>query len=338
MNNMTIKKISELAGVSATTVSFVLNNKKGVSEKTRKKVLDIIERENYIPNINSRRLILQRSFNVAFVTNEAFCMYNDLFATGVMKSVADSFSKIGYSTLLMPQLDEFYNSHLAASIRQRNLDGLIVFHDLSADLYQGIGNSNLPLVVIDSHMPNPPYPCIRIDYERAAYTAVRHLISQGHMEIACIGIEKLPNFFISCFNGYKKALAEVGLSFKPQWVENAEYGEEDAFEAMTKILNSGSIPTAVFCCSDLMAIGGMRAARQKGFKVPQQISFVGIDDIFISKYYYPALTTVHIDVEEMGKKSMEMLHAQIEGTLEKRIYTVRSDNLVVRESVVPRPK
>lgn len=330
---MNIKKISELAGVSPTTVSFVLNNREGVSDKTRKKVLQIIEEEKYTPNINSRRLSLKRSFNIAFIANDKFTVFSDLFATGILNSAVDTAARYGYNITLLPSLKNDDRTYLVSAVSQGNIDGVIFFQDIQAEVYASMVKREIPLVVIDSHQPNPPYSCVRVDYEQAAYTAVRHLVEQGHKDIAYIGLESLPNFYLYCLKGFKNALSEGGLPLQPQWMESLEFSEQYTGAVMHRMLSGDHIPTAIFCGNDLVAIGAMKEAIKMGFRVPEDVSFVAIDDIFISQYYNPALTTVHLDATEMGKKAMELLYKQISGKEETSVVQIRSNDLIIRESV-----
>jgi DNA-binding LacI/PurR family transcriptional regulator len=330
---MTIKQIASLAGVSPTTVSFVLNNRKGVGDETRQKIMEIIDREQYTPNINSRRLSLKRSFNIALFTNDEFSMYSDLFATKTMNAVTEAATQLGYTVILLPQKNKTDNAHLISSIKQGNLDGIIVFQDIDLSLYETLHKQNIPVVSIDSHSPDRPYPKIYVNYTEASYTAVKYLISEGHKEIAYIGIERLPELFIHCLNGYKKAMSEASLPLNPQWVMDMVWNENNAGEAMELILQGEQRPTAVFCASDLTAIGAIRRAIQLGFSVPRDISVISIDDIFISEFFNPALTTIHVDAAEMGRKAMEVLNAQLCGQRADLVYKMPSNKLIVRESV-----
>ena len=329
----TIKQIAKIAGVSPATVSFVLNNRKGISEETRKRVLEVIEREQYTPNINSRRLSLKRSFNIALLTNDEFSMYSDLFATKTMNAVTESATKLGYTVILLPQKNKMDNSLLLSSIKQGNLDGIIIFQDIDPSLYATLQDQGIPVVSIDSHNLDRPYTKIYVDYTLAAYTAVKYLIDQGHRKIAYLGIERLPEFYISCLNGYKKALSEFSLPLNPAWMNNMAWNESYSGDVMETILKSEDHPSAVFCANDLLAIGAIRRAIRLGFNVPADVSVISIDDIFISEFFNPAITTVHLDIAEMGRKAMELLNALLAGEKVESVYPMRSDNLIIRESV-----
>ena len=333
MKKVNIKTISKIAGVSPTTISFVLNNKKGVSEETRQKVLQVIEEERYVPNINSRRLSLNRSFNIALITNAAFEMFGDVFATKAMKAAVESATELGYNVLLLPATEDNRNEHLLSEIQQGNVDGAIVFHDVESALCNSLSKRDIPLVVIDSHLKVPPYSAIMIDYEKASYTAVSYFISQGHKKIAYIGLESLPNYYLQCLNGYKKAMMEASLPIEASWMSGMAVNGLDSGGAVNEIMGSANPPTAIFCGNDLTAIGAMHAAEDLGYTVPNDLSFASIDDIFISEFYNPPLTTVRVDAAAMGNKSIEILDKLISGKTQKEFCMLKSDDLIIRDSV-----
>ena len=330
---MNIKKISELAGVSTSAVSFVLNNKKGVSEETRNKVLDIIRRENYIPNVNSRRLILKRSFNIVLVLDNNITKLNNLFYTAVINAIVEKASNLGYSVVLSLKSESFDKSPFLHSIKQGNADGIILLRDIGSEDVHELNKLKIPYVVIDSHKIDPKYVSVRSNIEVASYVATKHLISCGHKDIGFIGMRKIPDFYISSFNGYKKALSENSLSFSPDWIQDDAYDETSAYNCMKNILDSAKHPTAVFCAGDIFAIGSMNCSYDMGYKVPDDISFCAIDDIIISKYCSPKLTTVTLNKAEMGEKAVEILDAQINNKPFEKMHMVKSDEIIIRDSV-----
>lgn len=333
MGKMNIKKISELAGVSTSAVSFVLNNKKGVSDETRKKVLDIIKRENYTPNVNSRRLILKRSFNIILVLDDNIAKLDNLFYTAVINAIITKAGKLGYSVVLSLKSDTPDKSLFLHSIKQGNADGMILLQDIGSETVYELNNLKIPYVVIDSHKIDPKYVSVRSNIETASYVAAKYLVTCGHKDIGFIGMSRIPDFYISSFNGFKRALSENSLSFSPDWIQGDAYNEASAYECMKKILDSPRLPTGVFCAGDIFAVGGMNCSYDMGYKVPDDISFCAIDDIEISKYYRPKLTTVNLNKVEMGEKAVEILDAQINNKPFEKMYMVKSDELIIRDSV-----
>lgn len=333
MEKMTIKKISELAGVSPSAVSFVLNNKKGVSDETRERIQTIIEKVNYTPNVNSRRLVLERSFNIFLVLDNDISSLNNLFYTALINAIVEKASELGYNLVLTLKAYSFKESSLLHSVKQGNADGIVFLQDIDNATLHYLEDLGIPYIVIDSHKSDPEYVCVKSDMNVASYTATEYLISQGHKEIAFVGMGKLPELYLSAFNGYKKSISEHSLNFHPDWIQSEAYDEATAYNCMKSILKSDRIPTAIFCSGDIFAIGCMNCAHDMGYRVPDDISFCAVDNILLSEYYSPPLTTINIDKVEMGKKSVELLDALINKKTVEKIHVVKSNEIIVRRSV-----
>lgn len=332
MTKLTIKDIAKLANVSPTTVSFVINNKEGVSEDTRNKIREIIKQTNFIPNVNSRRLILKKSFNINVTAKENAFPFNNLFYMDVIKGILKKSKDFGYNLMFSNISESINNSSLYDAITQRNTDGIIFLQDVNPSILQEVEKNDIPYVVVDTQKINPSFICVKGDYELSSYTAVNYLIDKGHKDIAFIGMGEIPDFYLSTFNGYKRALSDSNISLQPSWVQSEANDEETAFKSMANILKSDQIPSAVYCAGDILAIGAMKCAKSFNYKIPEDISFFGLDDIIISQYIEPALTTIRIDEEAMGCKALDLLIKLINKD-KCESYTVISDNIIERESV-----
>lgn len=334
---MNIKKISQLAGVSPTTVSFVINNREGISEETRRKVQEIIRQEGYIPNINSRRLSMKKSFNIAFINSESYVMFSDAFANKTIKAAVHKANSMGYNIMLLPEINLKNQDFLTTAIGQGNIDGAIFVHDIDPMVYVALKEHGIPVVAIDSHAHHPPYPCITMNYEKLAYRVCRYLIEQGHRRIAYLGIESLPEFYLRCMKGYKQALSEESISINGTWImSTADDGiniPEAAHHTLVNTLDKKDLPTAIFCGNDVTAMGAVSGLARMGLSVPGDMSVISIDDIPLSEYFVPSLTTLHVDMGYMGEKAIEMLHDIIEGSSKGEIYCMDSGEIVVRDSV-----
>lgn len=337
LKSVNIKKISQLAGVSPTAVSFVLNNREGVSEETRRKVQEIIKQEGYIPNINSRRLSMKRSFNIAFINSETYAMFTDAFANGTVKAAVCKANSMGYNIMLLPEMNLKNRDYLTTVIGQGDIDGALVMHDIDPVIYATLKENKIPMVAIDSHMQNPPYPCIMMRYEELAYQVCMYLIGQGHRDIAFLGIESLPEFYLRCLKGYQRALSEKNLPIRAEWILSAADDGINVPEAVQNTLKEKlsreHLPTAIFCVNDLTAIGAISGLVQMGASVPEDVSIISIDDISVAKYYIPPLTTLRVDTAYMGEKAVEILHNIIEGKSEGEVFCMDAGELIVRKSV-----
>ncbi len=332
MSQPTIRKIAEAAGVSVAAVSYVLNGKKGVSEQTREKILALIKEMNYTPNLNSRRLILKRSFNIMVSLDTNVSTLTNSFYTEVLSAIVSRATELGYNIVLYSDKLSESNEALFHALDQKNADGVIFLRDISSELQSSMEKIGAPFVVVDSHRTNPNYPCVRSDNNLASYIATKHLLDLGHRRIAFIGMDRLPDFYVQTFLGYKRALSEASVPLHPDWIQPDAYDEYSAQQCMARILDCVETPTAVFCASDLYAIGAMNYLQQHGYQIPCDFSVCGIDNIPLSRYYYPALTTVHIDATKMGTRAIDVLIALINGDSSLPQECISSDQLIVRDS------
>jgi LacI family transcriptional regulator len=332
MKKNNIKHISELAGVSTTAVSFVLNNRPGVSEKTRQKVLKIIEEENFTPNVNSRRLILKRSFNILVII-DPICALDNLFYSTILQSIISRSQTLGYSTVVSTYDGPIEDSPVATAISQKNADGLIFLSDINDPDATYLQEAGIPFVVVDSHRKDAPYYCVRGDYMRSAQVATEYLISCGHRDIAFECYGNRPGFFSATFSGFQAAMDAHNLPIQEEWILQDAVDADSARKEISRLLTSNHLPTAVLCTCDLFAIVGMNCAQQAGLRVPEDLSFCGIDDIPFAQYATPPLSTIHIPNDRMGENAVEMLNTLILKEPTDQILTIRSDELIRRQSV-----
>lgn len=332
MKRLTIKDIAKMADVSPTVVSFVINNKPGVNENTRKKVSQIIEETNFKPSLSSRRLILKKSFNISIIIKKDSSPFNNLFYFEIAQGLLEESKAYGYNIVFTDIHTVGNKFKLPDIIEQKDTDGIIFFQDTDIAVLNEIESLGIPFVVIDAHPDNGAYTCIRADYETSAYTATNHLIENGHSKIAFISSSFVPNFYTQVFSGYKRALDSNNISIPLSWIQIDAMDEDSAYNCMKKILQTEKKPSAVFCSTDMFAASAIRCVKENGYRVPEDISFIGIDDIILSRYIEPRLTTVRIDKTMMGSLAMELLVKKIDGNKVESI-TVNSDNIIIRDSV-----
>lgn len=332
MGALTIKDIARMAGVSATVVSFVINRKPGVNKDTRERVQKIIDQTQFKPSISSRRLIMKKSFNIGIVVAHDSSPFNNLFYFEIAQGLLEQSKIYGYNVIFTDIRQTGKKTHLPGIIENKDTDGIIFFQDVPMALLQEIENLGIPCVVIDAHPEREDYSMVRVDYEAAARTATEYLIACRHRKIAFISSSFVPNFYTQVFNGFRQAMSAHSLSIPSAWIQMDAVEEQSACTCMNKILQGGELPTAVFCATDLFAISAMKCARAKGLRIPEDISFIGIDDILLSQYVEPALTTVRIDKADMGGLAMDMIIRRINGEHPDNL-TVVSDHLIIRDSV-----
>ena len=308
---MTIKDIARISGVSITTVSRVLNNRPDVSDESRRKVLEVIENNNYIPNNSARDLVKTKSDAIGLVVRGV----SNPFYTDIIRAVESGITAGGY-TMVMQQIGSNEDELKRAAImeREKRLRGLILlggrFDYTPADL----ALLNVPFVCCSfsnqyGTLTEKDYSSVSIADKETAYQAVRHLIANGHRRIAAL-ITCTDDRSISQlrYEGYVQAMEEAGFPLEdPLVICTDTYNIQGAYQAMTRALDDGGNFTAVFAISDNMAIGAMRALREHGRTVPEDCSVIAIDGIEVSDYIDPPLTTLCQPMDEMGRHSVEIL-------------------------------
>jgi len=332
MAKMTIRDIARMAGVSPTAVSFVLNDRPGVSEAKREAIRKIIEKTGFQPSVNASRLVYRRSFNIAIDMQDVGISFGDLFYVSILRGLLEQSKIYGYNIVITEIGEVRKDVILPNIIRNRDTDGIILLQAPSSAVRKALGDLDIPFVAVDVHEKDVPYTCISVDYELAAYVSTNCLLENGHRKIAFFSKGSNPHFYHHTFQGFCRAVKKYDISIPPDWIQVTPENEASAYTCMEHILSGSSIPTAVFCAIDSFAFGAMKCAQDHGYRVPDDISFSGIDNVFFSDYLTPSLTTVAIDKEKIGALAMDLIVKKIEG---KRVASVAvtSDDLIVRESV-----
>ena len=314
---MTIKDIAKLCNVSVSTVSRVLNDRPDVSEDVRRKVLSAIKDSNYIPNNSARDLVRTKSDAIGLVVRGV----SNPFYTDIIRAIESTITQAGF-TMVMQQIssDEDELKRAAVMEREKRLRGLVLlggrFDYSAADL----ALLNVPFVCCSfgNHygtLERVDYSSVSIADMETAYQATRYLLDNGHRRIAAL-ITCPDDHSISQlrYEGYTKALAEAGIPLDESLVIcTGTFNIQDSYTAMNRVLDSGADFSAVFAISDNMAIGAMRALREHGRTVPDGCSVIAIDGIEVSDYIDPPLTTLCQPMEEMGRRSIQILLDMIEG-------------------------
>lgn len=329
LKRLTIKEIAKMAGVSATAVSFVINGRPGVSEETRQKVQKIIDETGFRPNLNSRKLLFNKSYNVCMMINPASSPFEDLFYFEITRGILNKSRQHGYSITISDLA--YAQEDLPDLVYTGDTDGIIFMQDISDALTNKAIATEIPFVVVDSHILSGAVTSVNPDYCDAAYTAASHLIGQGHRDIAMISSSVVKQFRAQTLEGFLRAMRKNGIAPKPEFTDICVSNEQEAYEAAKRLFSGSMRPTAVLCTVDIFAIGAMRCAKEMGLRVPEDVSFIGIDDILLARYTEPALTTIGIDKVKMGELAMELLLQKMAG--EKAESVSLPMELVVRDSV-----
>lgn len=333
MQELTLEDIGKLAGVSRSTVSRVVNDHPNVSDDVRERVLEVIQTTGYHPNVAARTLASQRSWMIGLVLpHSVSAFFADPFFPRLAQGIAQACNQFEYTLgLFLVSSKEDEEKIYPRISRKGLLDGILIQAGQIGDqLIDRLIDTSLPLVVVGRPFQTENVSYIDIDNNVSAYNAVSHLIRLGRKRIGTIA--GLPGSTVSIDrkDGYLKALAERGRSVDESLIVDSDFTEAGGYYAMQQILPAK--PDAIFAASDLMAIGAMRAVRDAGLKIPQDIAFVGFDDIPPATQHDPQLTTVRQPIIQFGFNSIEILIDLIENGTKPARRIILDTELVIRDS------
>jgi LacI family transcriptional regulator len=335
---VTSRDVAERAGVSRTTVSFVLNEVEGVriSQETRQRVLDAAQELGYVPNAVAQALVSRRTRIIGLVFSRSYHhLTSDDFILQIVDGLLDVVRQHDIRLLLdsvenWGQEDAYLNL-----VRAKRIDGVILSLPRSDDIeLRALVEEGFPVVVI-GHLPGVDICSVDVDNRTAARTAVEHLLSLGHTRIGCI-TNADPSFIAASDRllGYQEALATADIPYDKTLVRYGNYSPESGFEAMNSLLQGAVLPTAVFVASDVVAFGAMAAIQEHKLKIPDDIAVIGFDDVPLSRFFYPPLTTIHLPAAELGRKAGELLFDLILHQVEPGRQVLLETELIVRATSV----
>ncbi|MEF2967622.1 LacI family DNA-binding transcriptional regulator [Paenibacillus sp. M1] len=329
---ITIYDIAKKTGFSPTTVSKVFNDYSDVSAKTRRKILEAAEQLGYLPNAHARTLTTKRSWTIGvlYVEPSGAGILHPYFA-GVIEGFKQVATARGYDLMFISKDIGGKKRSYLEHCKIRGVDGIVVILPDYADPYfLELLDSSIPCVLLDQESELKSTVCS--DNLEGSLRAVEYLYRLGHRKIAHIGGGDTFSGNRR-LQGYMQAMEKLGLPVNPEHVIQGsfDYTVESGRAAMEQLLRAGERPTAVFAAGDNLALGAMMALKERGMKVPGDMSVVGFDDIEMAKYLTPSLTTVRQDTYALGNRAADMLIYTIEGG-----EGIRTDilpvELVIRES------
>lgn len=325
-----IQQVAALAGVSVATVSRVINQYKNVSTETRLKVEQAIKQLNYEPNLIGRSLRTSQSrLLLVLIPSISNPFYSEIINGIEHIAIQENYQILLCDTDSDPERERIYFDLL----RKRMADGIISMDPAVHINTLNQLSENHPIVQCSEYKPDSNIPYVTIDNETAAYQAVKHLIQSGHEKIALINSDMTYLYAREREMGYKKALKEHGLTVDPNlafYTSNLSF--DQGRQAMKKVFQANTIPSAIFAVSDVLAIGALKEITNHKLRVPEDIALVGFDKIEFSNMTNPALTTVAQPMHKMGVTAATMLIDVIQG---KTVDSIKLDHeLVLRESTL----
>lgn len=333
MSNLTLEDIAKQSGVSRSTVSRVVNNHPNVSEDVRKRVKEVINKTGYQPHAAARTLASQRSWMLGLVLPRSVSsFFADPYFPRLTQGIAQACNQYNYTLgLFLISTKEDEEAIFPRVSRKGLLDGILLQSDQLGDqLTNQIIQSKIPLVIIGRPFYNKNVSYIDVDNVNGAFTAVSHLIRLGYQRIGTITGVSTRTVSVDRKEGYIKALTERGRNIDESLIVEGDFTEAGGYYAMQQLLPNK--PDAVFAASDIMAIGAMRAIREAGLRVPEDIALVGFDDLPLATMPEPRLTTIRQPVYQFGVKAVEILLDLIENGIEPPRRIIMDTELIIRNS------
>jgi LacI family transcriptional regulator len=329
----TIQDVAKLAGVAPITVSRVINNSGYASEETRARVEAAITSLGYIPNTLARGLRSKRTHTLALVMTDI----TNPFFTMIARGVEDKASLFGYTVIYCnTDESEAKEEKYINILLQKQVDGILLVPACSNSASVKFLQSNdIPVVLIDRKIPDTQADLVRADSEGGAYHLTRHLIELGHKRIATITGPREVSTASDRVSGYHRAMVEAGL----EALESVHYGsftQASGYELTRQALALTPRPTAIFGANNFISIGVLKALRDAGLGVPEDIAVVGFDDLPVSMVVDPILTVASQPAYEMGSQATELLLKRISNELpESHQEVILPTELIMRRSSAP---
>jgi LacI family transcriptional regulator len=329
---LTLEQIATIAGVSRATVSRVINTDPNVSEKTRARVMRVIQEFNFQPNRAARSLAGGRAGVISLVIPVGVgTIFAEPFFSLLIQGVTSESNSRDVSTMLW-LAEPGYERRMITKILYNGLvDGLIISSTTSDDpLIEAICRSHMPFVIVGRYPCQDELNYVDSDNLNGALQAVEHLLGLGYQRIATISGPQNTAVGLDRYQGYVQTLHQHGMPVLPELVVESNFTDQGGYTAMQQLLPQH--PDAVFVASDWMALGAMRALREVGVRVPEDIALVGFDDIPLASQTMPPLTTIRQQILQMGALASQVLLDLLDNPGSHPLHKVLPTELVVRAS------
>jgi LacI family transcriptional regulator len=332
---VTIRDVAARAGVSPTTVSFVLNDVPGLNlrDETRQRVLEAAETLGYVPSAAARSLVSGQTSTIGLVIFDAAQIQVDAFLPQMLYSLNHVSRERGFRVLMEPIEDIRRPDAYLDLVRSRQIDGLIVLNRRAKDkqLIQLI-ESGFPVVLIGS-LDHPDACYVGMEDVRLSSQATAHLLNLGHKRIAYISYAPSPYLGARArLTGYRQALKQADIPYDEALVRFADHSAASGYLEMGPLLDLAPRPTALFAGNDTVAFGAMAAIHERGLRIPEDLAVVGYDDVPNARYVNPPLTTIRSKPLEIGRRAGEMLISLIQGEELEEAQVVIEGEFVIRDS------
>lgn len=330
----TIIDVAREAGVSIATVSRLINKKAKVSPQTAARIYVAIEKLDYVPNLAGRNLRKNESGVILILAPN----FTNPYYAHILSGIGDTAAEFDYSALIINTASEIKRKRSALEmLKKHRADGAILLSsELGCDWLLEFA-SVYPCVQCSEYDPEIDIPHISIDNYAATIEVMEYLIQLGHRQIAMISSENLYISTRQRLDAYQDTLKMYEIELREDYVIYAsrDYSFNSGKQKARELLELDNPPTAIFCISDTLALGAITTAKEMGFKVPEDVTVIGFDDVEFTTMFHPYISTVVQPCYELGKKSMELLFAQINQNTDLLRQQFLDHELIIRESSCP---
>ena len=330
-----IKDIARVVGCSISTVSRVINDRDAVDPLTRKKVLEVIEKLDYTPNLTAQGLRVKRGRLIGVaIPNSTVGAFSVVVQYALEAAYSHGFNVVLVNSHDDPDLEET----LIKSLLSREINGVMLTRvSDESKIVTRIVKSNIPIVVIDRAFEHENVSNVVLDNHRAGCMAAEHLLSLGHRRIACITGPLKISLSRERLKGFQSTLSEKGIALPPSHLYEGNFLYQTGLQGVQALRERGATCTALWAMNDLMGFGAMRALYEKGVKVPEEVSVLGMDDLEIAEMVTPPLTTIHYPIKELVERAMDLLISQINSGEVGSETIVLEPSMTVRRSTMRCP-
>lgn len=324
----TIYDVARLANVSIATVSKVMNDNGKISDKTRKKVFEVMQHLHFKPSMVATALTGKKTYTLGLLISD---LANPFFAE-IARSVEDRAHELGFSVVMCSTDNDSQKEAKSISLlRQKSVDGFIIASGFQNHLIlRKVIEEHVPIALISQDISSLAVDCVTVDDFLGGYQVTRHLLDLGHQNVAVFA-EKTRSSK-ERIRGFKQAVEEAGIRFQDRMVIFCDTSVDGGKQKADQLMDWPNRPTAIFACNDLLAVGVMESAREWGLKIPDDLSVVGFDNTILATSVDPPLTSVAQPIQEMGRQVVELLIARIEGRKKMKRRVILLPELVFRRS------
>jgi len=332
MERVTIRDVAAAAGVSYQTVSRVLNDKPDVADETRRRVWQVIEELGYQPSAVARSLVFKKTHTLGLITAD----FSDYFFTQVIIGAEVEARRSGYFFLLgSTERNPADEPEYLRLLTERQVDGILFARPSTegdSEHLVSLVRQGVPLVTTAYYIPGEELMVVDVDNLEGGLQATNCLIQAGHRRIGMISGPASWKSADDRARGYRLALEQAGVALNESFIERADWSLQGGYEAMKRLLNRVPELTALFAQNDWIAIGAMKALREAGRRLPDDVAIVGYDDLPVAAYTDPPLTTIHQPMQEVGQLAARLLIQSVEDPDMEREEVLLKPELVRRGS------